>query len=43
MDFIFIHGAPGTGKSSLAWALQAQFQSFEVTYCVVEERNAVTV
>ena len=27
MDFIFIHGAPGTGKSSLAWALQAHFQS----------------
>lgn len=27
MDFIFIHGAPGTGKSSLAWALQAKFQS----------------
>ena len=26
-DFIFIHGAPGTGKSSLAWALQAKFQS----------------
>ena len=26
-DFIFIHGAPGTGKSSLAWALQARFQS----------------
>lgn len=24
---IFIHGAPGTGKSSLAWALQAKFQS----------------
>lgn len=27
MDFIFIHGAPGTGKSSLAWALQARLQS----------------
>ena len=27
MDFIFIHGTPGTGKSSLAWALQAKFQS----------------
>lgn len=27
MDLIFIHGAPGTGKSSLAWALQAKFQS----------------
>ena len=27
MDFIFIHGAPGTGKSSLAWALQSRFQS----------------
>ncbi len=27
MDFIFIHGAPGVGKSSLAWALQAKYQS----------------
>jgi shikimate kinase len=27
MDFIFIHGAPGTGKSTLAWALQNQLQS----------------
>ncbi len=26
-DFIFIHGAPGTGKSSLAWSLQARLQS----------------
>lgn len=27
MDFIFIQGAPGTGKSSLAWALQERLQS----------------
>ena len=27
MDFIFIHGAPGTGKSTLAWALQQHLQS----------------
>jgi hypothetical protein len=27
MDFIFIHGAPGTGKSTLAWALQHHLQS----------------
>jgi hypothetical protein len=27
MDFIFIHGAPGTGKSTLSWALQNQLQS----------------
>ncbi len=27
MDYIFIHGAPGCGKSSLAWALQAELQS----------------
>jgi hypothetical protein len=27
MDFIFIHGAPGMGKSTLAWALQQQLQS----------------
>lgn len=26
MDFIFIHGAPGTGKSTLAWALQNHLQ-----------------
>jgi predicted ABC-type ATPase len=27
MDFIFIQGAPGTGKSMLAWALQHHLQS----------------
>ncbi len=27
MDFIFIHGAPGTGNSTLAWALQNHLQS----------------
>jgi predicted ABC-type ATPase len=27
MDFIFIHGAPGSGKSTLSWALQNQLQS----------------
>ena len=27
MDFIFIHGAPGTGKSTLAWTLQNHLQS----------------
>ncbi len=26
MDFIFIHGAPATGKSTLAWALQQHLQ-----------------
>jgi hypothetical protein len=26
MDFICIHGAPGTGKSTLAWALQNRLQ-----------------
>ncbi len=26
-DIIFIHGAPGTGKSSLAWALQERLKS----------------
>lgn len=25
MDFVFIHGAPGTGKSSLAWALSRKW------------------
>jgi adenylate kinase family enzyme len=27
MDLIFIHGAPGAGKSTLAWALQKELQS----------------
>ena len=27
MDYIFIHGSPGSGKSSLAWALQAKLES----------------
>jgi hypothetical protein len=27
MDYIFIHGAPGSGKSTLSWALQNQLQS----------------
>ena len=27
MDYIFIYGAPGSGKSSLAWALQAKLES----------------